>query len=104
MQSIIQQNLRFEYLHRDEGNYKTFGQIIVHNPQQITSEQATLLLRKLLIDQEFFEPEKVKIPLFPTDGNPYISRTDRYKFHEFSCTNEKPTDSRTIEQFINAFE
>jgi hypothetical protein len=62
--STMPLNLRFHYLYRDSGNYKKFGHKDYSNPGNLTIEEAEKLLRKYLIDKEFFYPEKVGIPSF----------------------------------------
>ena len=96
-------NLKFEYLHRDEGNYKTFGSVIFKNPNNLSIEEATILIQDSLIDGEFFEPNDVIIPLFESSSSGYVPPTDWYEFDRFSFTEEEANDPRTIEHFINDF-
>jgi len=97
-------NLRFEYLHRDGGNYKIFGSIIITNIDKISPSKATVLLEKKLIDGEYFYPKMAKIPLFEEHTKDSKFFTDWYEFDKFSLTDETPSDSRSIKQFIQSFE
>ncbi len=97
-------NLKFEYLHRDGGNYKIFGSIIIKNIDKISPSKATLLLEKKLIDAEYFYPKMAKIPLFEEHTKDSEFFTDWYEFDKFSFTDETASDSRSIIEFINSFE
>ncbi len=97
-------NIKFEYLHRDGGNYKIFGFIILKNINKISPEQATVLFEKKLIDTKYFYPKKAKIPLFEEHKGDSKFFTDWYEFDKFSLTDENPSDSRSIKQFIQNFE
>lgn len=95
-------NISFQYLHRDEGNYKSFGEIIFKNSEGLTPHQAEEILRKKLIDSEFFYPSENQIPLFPEhSGNLYFS--DWYEFQSFSQTDENLTDHRSLSTFLSQF-
>ncbi|MFN4763188.1 hypothetical protein ACKGJN_08715 [Gillisia sp. Q332] len=96
--------LRFEYLHRDGKNYKIFGSIIIKNIDKISPLKATLLLEKKLIDTEYFYPKMAKIPLFEEHKEDSEFFTDWYEFDKFSLTDETPSDSRSLKEFIKSFE
>lgn len=95
-------NISFQYLHRDEGNYKTFGEIVFSNPEGLNPEEAEKILRKKLIDCEFFYPSENGIPLFP-EHTGLLSFSDWYEFQEFSGTGEEPTDERNLRKFLSDF-
>ncbi|MFO8145768.1 MAG: hypothetical protein R6U03_00120 [Gillisia sp.] len=97
-------NLEFQYLHRDEGNYKIHGSIIFKNTLQIKPTEANELIKEKLIDGEYFYPKDVKIPLFQEHADIGTFFTDWYEFDKFSLTDENPSDSRSILEFINSFE
>ncbi|MCY2685756.1 hypothetical protein [Salinimicrobium sp. TH3] len=95
-------NISFQFLHRDEGNYKIFGEVIFDNSEGLTPQQAEEILRKKLIDSEFFYPSENQISLFPEhSGNLYFS--DWYEFQRFSLTIEDPTDPRSLSTFLRQF-
>ena len=52
------------YLYRDSGNYKKFGNKRYSNPEQLTIEEITQRLIQNLIDQSYFYPEQVGIKKF----------------------------------------
>ena len=97
-------NLRFEYLHRDGGNYKIFGSIIIKNIDKISPLKATALVEKILIDTEYFYPKEAKIPLFEEHTKDSKFFTDWYEFDKFSLTDENPSDSRSLKEFIKSLE
>ena len=61
--------IRFNYLHRDSGNYKKFGSILFSNPEQLSIEEIEQNIRQNLIDLEYFYPDQVNIK--------------KFKFHRF---------------------
>ena len=96
-------NISFHYLHRDEGNYKIFGKVVLKNSDGLAPQDAEKIRRKKLIDHEFFYPSENDIPLFPEhSGLLYFS--DWYEFQEFSKTIERPTDSRELTTFLSKFQ
>ncbi len=97
-------NLKFEYLHRDGGNYKIFGSIIIENIHKMLPSKATTLLEKMLIETKYFYPKEAKIPLFEEHNIDSKFFTDWYEFDKFSFTDETPSDSRSLKEFINSFE
>ncbi len=97
-------NLEFQYLHRDEGNYKIHGSVIFKNPQKIKPSEATELIKAGLIDGEYFYPKEAKIPLFEEHKEDSEFFTDWYEFDKFSFTDENVSDSRSLKEFINCFE
>lgn len=96
-------NLKFEYLYRDAGNYKQFGFMVLENPTQIKPDAARDFIRPYLIDGEFFYPDKVQVPRIEIyEYDPEIDH-HWYEFEKFSLTNEKSTESITVQNFINRF-
>ena len=97
-------NIKFEYLHRDESNYKFFGQIILNNSEGLDPVRATFLLKDLLIDGEYFYPKVVGVPLFEEHRPIAEFFTDWYEFHSFSFTTELATDNRSLKEFLANFQ
>lgn len=93
-------NLKLEYLHRDESNYKIFGSAVFKNPNGIEPEQATAMLKERLIDTDFFYPEDASIPLFQEHARIGNYFSGWYEFDQFSISEEIPSDPRAIEEFI----
>jgi len=73
-------NIRFEYLYRDAGNFKKWGDIVFSNPHNIDIHFATLIAEKVLIDKTYFVAIKAYIPdLHFID---YVAEID-HDWHEF---------------------
>jgi hypothetical protein len=99
-------NIKFNYLYRDAGNYKTYGFIIFSNPDQLDVETIEGKLRASCIDSEFFNPTKFQIPILKHVEFNYNPELDHSwnEFESVETANEKPTDSRTISEFIKSIE
>ena len=70
--------IRFNYLHRDSGNWKKFGSKLFSNPEQLTIEEIAQTIRENLIDQEYFYPDQVGIKKFK-----FHRYSDDYSWYEF---------------------
>lgn len=99
--SASKNNLKFEYLYRDAGNYKQFGELVFSNPQNLSAEEADLKLRAKLIDKEYFYPSQVGVPKF--DHCDFEFNSEWYEFTKISLTNQNPTEKISIEAFISNF-
>jgi len=103
MMNVIRNNLKFEYLYRDAGNYKQFGQIVFLNPTNLDPQSATLKIKDKLIDGEFFYPSKVGVPRLEAYDFDFEIDHEWYEFQKFSLTNENPTELINAEKFISKF-
>ena len=70
--------IRFNYLHRDSGNWKKFGSKKFSNPDQLTLSELEQKIRENLIDQEYFYPDQVGIKKFK-----FHRYLDDYSWYEF---------------------
>ncbi|MDP3644935.1 MAG: hypothetical protein Q8S54_17345 [Bacteroidota bacterium] len=70
--------IRFNYLHRDSGNWKKFGSKRYSNPEQLTLEEIEQMIRQNLIDQEYFYPDQVGIRKFK-----FHRHLDDFSWYEF---------------------
>jgi hypothetical protein len=90
-------NIRFHYLHRDSGNYKTFGFQDFSNPNKLSLEEVRSRITQKLISGEFFYPEESGIEKFEFHRN-----CDDYSWYEFDFLEfvfgEIP--EKSIEEFI----
>lgn len=120
-------NVKFEYLYRDGDNYKAWGAVVLTgggNAHELREWQKRI--QKRCFDGEGFIAHQVGVPevfLWSSDadydvddpstypsglgaGNYVINDAD-HCYHEFSelvLTNEPPSDPRTPEAFVEAFE
>lgn len=99
--SASKNNLQFEYLFRDESNFKTFGQLVFSNPKNLSSETASNLLKKKLIDEEYFYPSKAGVSEFAKC--PFEFDTNWYEFVGFANTEIDATQDISVNDFISKF-
>jgi hypothetical protein len=66
----------FEYLYRDGGNFKNWGEACFKNEQGLSVEEIDARIRECLIDGMNFSAEKVGLPTLYFDCKPPC----------FSCT------------------
>lgn len=93
-------SIKFSYLYRDSGNYKTYGSVVFANPDDIELSTVDALIRSKLIDQEWFYADEWNLPdlrlLILTDN------TDPtwHEFESIQFTDEAANDTRCIEVFV----
>jgi hypothetical protein len=92
--------IRFNYLHRDLGNWKKFGSKKFSNPDQLTLHEIEQKIRQNLTDQEYFYPEQVEIKKFK-----FHRYLDDYSWYEFESVEILDTDSpnkelKSISEFL----
>jgi len=96
-------NIRMQYLYRDAGNYKQWGEVIFKNRRGSSPAALEDQVRSLLIDQDFFEAEVLNIPTLYFDEP--ISDLDRqwHEFHSLEACEDAATDrtDRDIEELLN---
>lgn len=95
-------NIRFEYLYRDFGNFKHWGEVIFANPNNIDAGFASSMAEQVLIERIYFVASKADIP--DLNFSEYIKEIDHgwHEFHLFNFTDDSPNDplGRNIEEFI----
>lgn len=75
-------NIKFCYLYRDSGNYKTHSYAVFANTENISLKEIEKNIRAKLIDDQYFYAREWNLPdLFPTTFNPYDDPT----WHEYDC-------------------
>lgn len=93
-------NIKLNYLYRDSGNYKQFGNVVLTNLNNLEIAHVEEVIRQNLIDQEFFSAEHWGLPTLyfhePT--------TSDHEWHEFESVGvddsyQIPTES--IEAFLS---
>lgn len=93
-------NIKFNYLYRDEGNYKVFGSVIFENPENNSLPEIESGINQSLIDGEFFDPVKWDVPAL---SFPQVNEEIDHKWNEFEnveFTSESITDKRSINSFL----
>ncbi len=97
-------NIRLEYLYRDAGNFKNWGEVVFSNPLNINTELITLMAEKVLIEQPYFVAINAGVPdLHFKDYNEQIDH-NWHEIYAFQSTDDAPNDSqgRNIEEFIES--
>ncbi len=97
-------NVKFLYLYRDAGNYKTRGEVVFFEGDGLTPGGMTSTLLRAFMQDGLFIAHQVRVPeLLPyLDGN---LTSDDHCFHEFDSlefTIDAPNDrfGRTISEFL----
>lgn len=97
-------NIRLEYLYRDAGNYKNWGNVVFSNPNSIPIDRAEKFVSDALIDHQYFLAKSVGLPDLHF---PEFNADLDFLFHEFhalASTDESPDDlqGRSIDQMIDS--
>lgn len=95
-------NTKFEYLYRDAGNNKKWGDIIFTNHKNINLHQISSMLKEVLIQEEFFVAKTSGLPELSFENIDNELDHDWYEFSEISNTVEHSNDlcKRDITDFI----
>lgn len=98
-------NVLFEYLYRDAGNNKKWGEVVFSNQENTNLNILNSRLRNSLIDHEFFVAEESLLPKIGFDDKTELDH-DWYEFHAISSTSNTPNDIflRDISDFISGLE
>lgn len=101
-------NIKFIYLYRDGGNFKSWGEVIFSHIDALTiTEIETRLLRAFLPGKHFIASQISITEKFLYSSGDFTKHDHCY--HEFDCVElcgEEPTDSleRTITDFLQDVE
>jgi hypothetical protein len=94
-------NIRFNYLYRDAGNYKVWGSEILSNPDSISLNEVEERIREYLIDGEFFNPKYWKVKRLKHDD--WVTELDHSwnEFDSVEITAEEPTVDYSVTEFLD---
>lgn len=97
-------NVRFEYLYRDAGNFKNWGELVFSNPHNINVDTVKSIAANVLIDHSYFVASMADVP--DLHFKEYNEQLDHgwHEVHTFKPTKEAPNDlhGRNIEEFIES--
>ncbi|HQT91838.1 MAG TPA: hypothetical protein PL001_07405 [Candidatus Kryptobacter bacterium] len=101
-------NVRFNYLYRDAGNYKSFGTTVFTNPHGLTLVEIESRLRKSFFENDLFIAGQIGIQEVFLYG-PNEGTEDDISFHEFESvelTDDAASDvgSDSISEFLDIVE
>jgi hypothetical protein len=97
-------NVRFEYLYRDAGNFKSWGEVVFSNPRNLDAKVIAKMAESLLLDRSYFVATKVRLPdLHFPDFNHELDH-DWHEAQSFELTADGPSDEehRSIEEFVES--
>jgi hypothetical protein len=99
-------NVRFEYLYRDAGNFKNWGDIVFRNPREIPAHFVTAMAEKILIDEAYFIASKASVPDLHFVQHDVDLDHDWHELQAFRDTDDAPNDpeGRDIEEFIQSLQ
>jgi len=92
-------NIQFNYRYRDSANYKNFGSVIFSNPQNLTLEYVTDIIKSKLIDETWFYASKWNLPNLFSEFNPAIDPS-WHEFESVEYTNATVNVQSTINELI----
>ena len=85
-------NAHLEYLYRDAGNNKKWGDVIFSNQESADLYLLQEQIKKVLIDGEFFIGEKSELPKLSFPNRDSELDHDWYEFHSLTPTIEQKND------------
>lgn len=93
-----------EYLYRDAGNYKNWGEVVFANPNCVPVSDAEKLVAAELFERQYFLAESVGLPDLHFPNHNLELDHGWHEFHAFAETDEIPDDTqgRNIEQLIES--
>ena len=80
-------NIKFEYLFRDENNYKEYGEVIFSNPSKLSLKFIKRCITENLIEDLWFYPDSWGIPKFSFHITPSFGFNDGL-WYEFTNVSE----------------
>jgi hypothetical protein len=97
-------NIKFNYLYRDGANYKSWGEVVFTNPEQLTVNEIELRLIDAFLPDNRFIASQVSIPEKFLFAGGKLTKSD-HCYHEFDIVEiceEDPTDelNRSITDFL----
>ena len=101
-------NIKFNYLYRDGSNFKSWGQVIFSNSENLAIKEVEAKLLNAFLPDKLFIASQISIPEKFLFANGKFTKHD-HCYHEFDCVEicqEKPTDDleRSITDFLKAVE
>lgn len=97
-------NVKFNYLYRDEGNYKDWGSTIFSNELDWHIPDFEKAVRKYLDGREFFIASELDLPIIELyrSESSNLSEIGYYEFDCIELTKEEPNDpkNRTFLEFM----
>jgi hypothetical protein len=95
-------NIKFNYLYRDAGNFKVWAFEVFSNPDSLELKIIEDKIKKALIDGEFFDPEKWGVKRLKHDD--WVPELDHgwNEFESVEVTGDELTQFSSITSFLIA--
>ncbi len=95
-------NIKFEYLYRDENNYKEYGDVILNNLSNLSLETIQKYIYDNLTEGIWFNPDNWEIPIFSFHRVSIFGTNDHlwYEFAAITETKKDVTTTTEIDEFI----
>ncbi|NOT05834.1 MAG: hypothetical protein HOP27_14665 [Anaerolineales bacterium] len=100
--------IKFNYLYRDGSNYKSWGEMVFSNPEQLALSEIEAKLVDAFLPDKLFIASQISIPEKFLFANRQFTKYD-HCYHEFDCVEiceENLTDNsnRSITDFLKDVE
>lgn len=97
-----EQNVKFEYLYRDAGNFKNWGDVIFSNKRRLPIENINNEITLYLIDGLYFNANELEIKDLHSNSIDIDLDHDWHEFHACKNTDEYLSDvkNRDISDII----
>lgn len=98
--NAFKNNIKFNYLYRDGGNFKVWGFEIFSNPDSIELNSIEERIKHSLIDGEFFDPKNWSVSRLKFDD--WVPELDHTwnEYDSIEITTEEPTIHYSIKDFL----
>lgn len=92
--------IQFNYLYRDAGNNKQYGEIVFANSNALLINEIEAIIRENLIEGRYFMPSGWAMPhIYKFAYDPELDH-DWFEYESVEETNKPITDSREVEVFL----
>ena len=98
--------IRFEYLYRDAGNNKLWGEILLSNQNGMDVRHAERAIRSSLIDGEFFVAEDLSVPVLRFQSRDPELDHGWHEFHSLEVVDDvvAALPNRDLAEFLRELE
>lgn len=96
-------NVRFEYLYRDAGNNKKWGEIIFSNTKDLDIKSIKEIIGSYFIDELYFDANDIRVAELHFEAYDSSLDHDWHEFKDCTATDNSINDiyNRDISEFID---
>lgn len=94
-------NIKFSFLYRDAANYKTWGEVVFANPENLSAKDIRQTILNSCNPDGGFDPRPWGLPNIRTQ--PYDPELDHdyYEFESVEESEEYATEARSLAAFLD---